>query len=143
MDEAELNMILKKKAGLRSARECKRALGATLAALRCVLDPEDARAVAQNLPSSMAQVLTRKLDHTVAAVADLKGLYAEVERRERVGLGFAMEHAQVVLDVLARALPEELVLRLRSRLPADIAALLSLADRTATLGTVGDEEDSR
>lgn len=130
MNEAELNTLLKERAGLHSVRECKRALGATLGALRGVLDPEDARAVAQCLPPPIAHLLKREQDPALAQVTDAKALYAEVERRERVGLGFAMEHAQVVLAVLAMVLPEDLLVRLRGRLSPDIAALLRRVDRT-------------
>ena len=54
----------------------------------------------------------------------VKAFYVEADRRERAGLGFAMEHAQVTLQVLAERLPRELVARLHRRLPADLAALL-------------------
>jgi uncharacterized protein (DUF2267 family) len=107
-----------------------RALGATLGALRCALDAEDARAMARCLPRPLAHVLERAPNRPMAAVANTNGLYAEVGRRERIGLGFAMEHAQVVLEALGRALPEELVARLRGRMAPDIAALLRRIDRT-------------
>jgi len=62
-------------------------------------------------------------------VDTLDGLYAEAERWERVGPGFAREHAQAVLEVLATTLEPELVERIRKRLPADIAALLRARER--------------
>jgi len=121
MDESELIGIVRERAGLRTAREARRAIGATLGALRCALDDLDAAAVAAELPGGLARVVERSAP---AVVRSAKALYAETERRERVGLGFAMEHAQVVLQGLAERLDPGLVSRLRKSLPADVAALL-------------------
>jgi uncharacterized protein (DUF2267 family) len=121
MDESELIGLVKERAGLRTAREAKKAVVAALGALRSALEDSDAQAVAAELPRQMA----RHLERTVVTPAlGVKAFYVESERRERVGLGFAMEHAQVTLQVLAELLQPELVARLRRRLPADIAALL-------------------
>jgi uncharacterized protein (DUF2267 family) len=121
MDEQELILLVKARAGLRTAHEAKRALGSALGALRCALDDQDTRALLKELPPRLAKTLARKASSVVRS-AD--ALYAEAERRERVGLGFAMEHAQVVLQVLATELDPELVARLRRRLPSGIASLL-------------------
>jgi uncharacterized protein (DUF2267 family) len=121
MEESDLIGLVRERAGFRTAREARRAIGAALGALRCALDDVDAPAVAAELPKELARVLERSTSKTVRNV---EALYTETERRERVGLGFAMEHAQVVLQVLAERLAPELVSRLRKRVPADIAALL-------------------
>jgi uncharacterized protein (DUF2267 family) len=121
MDDKELTLLVKSDGGLRTAAEARRALEATLGALGCAMDRDDVRATSKALPATLARVLERG---PMTAVSDAPGLYAEVERRERVALGFAVEHAQVVLRVLAHELDAELVVRLRKRLPPDIAVLL-------------------
>jgi uncharacterized protein (DUF2267 family) len=121
MNEAELIRPVKADAGLRTLRQSKRALAATVGALRCALDDEDARAVSKALPSRLAPLLEGPRAAVVRSAADL---YREAERRERVGLGFATEHVQVVLRVLAGQLDPELVTRLRKHLSPDVAALL-------------------
>jgi uncharacterized protein (DUF2267 family) len=120
MNELDLIGLVKERAGLRTSREAKKAVVAALGALRGALENEDARAVAAELPREMA----RHLDRGSTPVLGVKAFYVEADRRERVGLGFAMEHAQVTLQVLAERLAPELVLRLRRRLPPDLAALL-------------------
>ncbi len=121
MDEREWSLLIKERAGLRTAGEARRALSAALGALACALEDDDARAVAKALPLRIQRTLERR---RAAVVQSASGLYSEAERRERVGLGFAKEHVQVVLEVLARQLDPELVARLRRRLPPDIAVLL-------------------
>jgi uncharacterized protein (DUF2267 family) len=120
MNESELIGLVKERAGLRTAREGKKAVVATLGALRGALEDADAKAIAAELPHEMA----RYLDRATTTVLGAKSFYVEVDRRERVGLGFAMEHAQVTLQVLAERLPPELIARLHRRLPPDIAGLL-------------------
>lgn len=125
MDEREVALLIKERAGMRTAGEARLALQSALGALRCALDDEDARATSRALPSRLARVLDRTPPTVVRKAGDL---YAEAGRRERVTAGFAIEHAQVVLQVLARQLEPELVARLRSHLPADIAALLAVPE---------------
>lgn len=121
MEEQELILLVKTRAGLRTASEAKRALGATLGALRCALEDDDARAAAKALPLRLGRMLERR---PATAVRSAEALYAEAERREGAGFGFAVEHVQAVLQVLAHELDPELVGRIRKRLPSDIAALL-------------------
>lgn len=120
--EAELIGLVKERAGLQTAREARRAVWATLGALRCALENADVKALAAKLPEDLAGRLQREATSSVRGV---KAFYAEAERRERVGRGFAMEHAQVTLQVLAELLDPELVTRLRGRLPGDVARLLA------------------
>ncbi|HZU83931.1 MAG TPA: DUF2267 domain-containing protein [Polyangiaceae bacterium] len=121
MNEQELVLQVKARAGLRTAREASRAVGAAVGALRCALADDDAQALALQLPARFKRLLDRAPG---AAVQNARALYVEAERRERVGLGFAMEHTQAVLEVLAELLDPELVGRLRKRLPSSIAGLL-------------------
>lgn len=106
---------------MRTSGEAKRAVRATLGALRCALADDDARALHDALPPALARTLERG---QAVVVRSLESLYAEVERRERTRRGFAMEHAQVVLGALVGLLEPDLVQRLRKHLPADVAALL-------------------
>jgi len=121
MDEKELTLLVKRYGGLRTEQEARRALGAALGALGGAMGEDDARAVGAALPPALKRALGRR---PPADVRSAPALYAEAQRRERAGLGFAVEHAQVVLQVLAQELAPELVVRLRKRLPPDIAALL-------------------
>ncbi len=125
MDERALSLLVKERAGLRTASEAKRAIGAALAALGCALDEDDAHALASDLPAGLARFLSRSHAHVVRNAADL---YAAAEQREHTGLGFAREHVQVVLGTLASELDPELVVRLRKHLPPDVASLLRWRD---------------
>jgi uncharacterized protein (DUF2267 family) len=115
-----LSALVKDRAGLRTEREARRAVNAAVGVLRCALDDEDARSLAAEVPGAPGHILARPAK---ARVGDLDGLHAEAERREGVGLGFAVEHVQVVFQVLGERLDPELRERLRKRVPSDIAAL--------------------
>jgi uncharacterized protein (DUF2267 family) len=121
MDEHELTLLVKTDAGFQTFAEARLAIRAAMGALACALDDEDAHALELAVPASVARLLRRPSSTRVRSV---HGLYVEAERRERVGLGFAIEHAQVVYRVVARCLDPELVARLRRHLPPDIAELL-------------------
>jgi uncharacterized protein (DUF2267 family) len=120
--EPELISLVKERAGLQTAREARKAVWASLGALRCTLEDADAKALAAVLSKELAARLERA---ATSAVCGIEAFYAEMGRRERVGLGFAMEHAQVTLQVLAELLDPELVARLHRRLPGDVATLLA------------------
>ena len=115
-----LTAQVKERAGLRTEREAKRAIEAAAGALRCALEEEDARSLAGALGPAMAEIFARA---PPKKVDNLDTFYAEAERRERVGLGFAIEHAQVVMQVLAERLDGETLVRLEKRIPRDISDL--------------------
>ena len=121
VDEQELVARVKERAALRTAHEAHRALEAAVGALRCALANDDAIAIARELPARLTRILERAASSTVHSA---RALYDEALRRERVGAGFGVEHVQVVLQVLAELLDPESVVRLRKRLPPDIADLL-------------------
>lgn len=125
MQSTELILSVKNHAGLRTAREAERAIRSTLGAMACALANDDARALSNALPKDLRRSLARG---TAGSVEKLDDLYAESARRERIGPGFAREHTQVVLEVLATALEPELIERIRKHLPADIASLLRPSD---------------
>lgn len=121
-DAKRVVALVRSGGGLRTDTEAWRALGATLGALRGAMDEEDARDLSRALPERLARVLRRPT--TLPAIRSARSLYAEVARRERIELGYAMEQVQVVLRVLASELDGERVALLRRRLPSDIAGLL-------------------
>src|SRR5579871_1086806 len=109
MDEIELHRSIQSHVGLRNAAEAKRALAAVLGALRCSMGDAEARELSDALPASWRPIFARAAPVRVRGGRDF---YAEAERRERAGPGFAREHAQAVLEVLARDLEPEVVARL-------------------------------
>lgn len=121
VEARELFLRVRDHAGLRNAREAERAVRATLGAMASVLAEDDAHALSAALPHDVRKCLSRR---PAPDVGTLEDLYAEEQRRERVEPGFAREHTQTVLEVLATAVDPELIERLRKHLPADIASLL-------------------
>lgn len=121
MDERDLCIDVRDHVGLRTIAEARRATRAALAALRCALRDDDARAVAKALPAAFARELVLPPQ---GVARDAQSLYLAADRREHVGIGFATEHLQGVLEVLARRLDPEIAGRLRKHLPPDVAALL-------------------
>jgi uncharacterized protein (DUF2267 family) len=116
----DLSALVKDRAGLKTEREARRPVNAAVGALRCALDDQDAQSLAAALPGEPGRILQRP---PTTRVGGLEALYAEAERRERVGLGFAAEHVQAVFQVLAERLDLELSERLRKRVTPDVAAL--------------------
>ena len=112
---------MKDHAGLRTAREAERAVRAALGALACALADDDALALSQALPDGPRRWLAGPKG---GAIGTIDELYAEAQRREGVEPGFAREHVQAVLEVLAAELNAELLERIRKHLPPDIAELL-------------------
>jgi hypothetical protein len=92
-----------------------------------VLAEDDARALSAALPRDVGKYLSRPVHRNVTT---LEELYAETQRRERVDPGFAREHAQTVLEVLATTLDAELIERLRKHVSPDVAALLRSRETT-------------
>ncbi len=127
MDGRELEVRVRERAGMRTLEEARRSLAAALGALRCALADDDVRALVGALPVEPAAMRRPASTH----VETLEELYAEAQRRERVERAFAMEHVQVVLEVLAEQLDPEIVARLRHHLPDDVAALLRPAKHPA------------
>ena len=126
VEAKELFLRVRDRAGLQTVREAERAVRATLGSIACALAEDDSRALSAALPRDLGRLLGRRGDR---AVETLDGLYAEVERRERVGPGFAREHTQAVLEVLATTLEPELIERVRKHLAPDIATLLRARGR--------------
>src|SRR4051812_45211738 len=112
--------------GFTRRTEAKRATVATLAVLGERLATEQSRLLAEELPPELARVLRRAVHDRDF---ELEELYARVAQREKVELGFGIEHAQVVCEVMAKSLREDSVQRIRQHLPEAIAALFTVRDR--------------
>jgi Uncharacterized conserved protein (DUF2267) len=97
------------------------------------LTAEDARAVAEELPPPLT-ALVDGISHQVDL--DVRDLYPAVQAQEGSGLGTAVEHAQVVCEVLSEAVSEDTRRRLRVRLPPEWAQLFVPRQRRS----VGEDE---
>ena len=101
MDRSRLIEAVRERSGL-SADGAERAIVATLGVLAERLLEIDAHALASRLPPAWARVFARGGDREF----DLDGFYDRVSEREGVGRVQALEHAQVVCQVLASSLDE-------------------------------------
>ncbi len=110
------------RAGFQQAAMAALAIDAALQVLGERLPRGTARELAAQLPESLAGAL-RRGPH--GGVFSREELYARVAEREGVRLGFAVEHAQVVLQVLAEAAPADALTLARQELPAPLAELLT------------------
>jgi uncharacterized protein (DUF2267 family) len=115
--ERDLVQRVKDRAGARTSREAQGICAAVLGALGGALEPVDAEALVQALPD----VAVRSRASTREALDGWEALVDEVARRERVGRGFALEHAQVVLEALASFLEPAVLARIERSLPRDVA----------------------
>jgi uncharacterized protein (DUF2267 family) len=126
MSLAEFLAEVMRLGGFSRRSEAKRAAIATLSVLGERLDGNEARQLAEELPAELGRVL-RRTSHD--RDFDLRELYQRVARREKVGLGFGMEHAQVVCEVIAKTISEGAVERLRKHLPEAMGLLFTVRDR--------------
>ncbi len=107
--------------GLSTMGQASTALRATLAALGERIPDEDRDAIARDLPDEVAAILRKRRYRGAFDVAEL---FERIRRRERVNLGFAREHGQVVCRVLGEALRDETHQRVERVLPAAFVELL-------------------
>jgi uncharacterized protein (DUF2267 family) len=112
--------------GFTKRGHAKRAAVATLYVLGERLPPSESRLLADELPAELARVLLRS---SFDGQFGLHELYERVARREKVGLGFGVEHAQVVCEVIAKSVSEATVQRLRHVLPNSMDELFTVRDR--------------
>jgi uncharacterized protein (DUF2267 family) len=106
--------------GFTRREEAVRAVGATLAVLRARLIDEDVEAMAAGLPALIARLLRYG---EYEGEFGREEFFDRVRRREGVMLGYAREHAEVVCRVLAEAVAQASLKRLRKHLPDDLATL--------------------
>jgi uncharacterized protein (DUF2267 family) len=116
------------RSGISSRARAERAIEATVELIAERLPARDAEALAGRLPARLAALLRKVTAHGDFGVAEL---FEHVKNREPVGLGAAVEHAQVVCQVLAEALDDEGRQFLHARLPADWAALFVRRETTS------------
>jgi uncharacterized protein (DUF2267 family) len=131
MSLAEFLAEVTRLGGFTRRSEAKRAAVATLSVLGERLAGSEARHLAEELPPELGRVL-RRTSHDCDF--DLREFYERVARREKVGLGFGVEHAQVVCEVIAKTIPEGAVERLRKQLPEGMGFLFTIRDRRPHLG---------
>ena len=98
------------------------AVDATLEVLGQRLSAEESRELVRQLPDGVGQAALRG-PH--GGSFDRDELFRRVSRREGVRLGFAVEHAQVVCQAVAKELSDAQRERLQQLLPPDIAGLFT------------------
>lgn len=102
--------------------QAERSIVAVLEVLGARLFENDARVVADQLPDAWSPLLRREGPE---AQFDLDALYGRVAAGRGVNLGHAMEHTQVVCQVLSEQVNEDGRKHLRLRLPPPIAELFT------------------
>jgi uncharacterized protein (DUF2267 family) len=110
------------RAGFQQPAMASLAIDATLEILGQRLTAGEVQELSHQLPGALGQTL-RRGPHGGTFGRD--ELYRRVSRREGVRLGFAVEHAQVVCQVLAEGIDDELRERLHHRLPPEISELIT------------------
>ena len=114
---------VRERTGCESREAAELAIAATVEVVGQRLINMDKRFVASQLPKSVAEWL---LTHREQEDFDLGELYQRVSEREAVSLGFAMEHAQVVCQVLAESVDREGLAHLRLHVPEEWAELFTI-----------------
>lgn len=123
MNYDELVTEIQSHGGFAERTEAERALLATVAVLADQLDESMRRAMTEELPSPLAQKLRRVRRPPIPPATHPEEFYRRVARRERVRIGRAIEHAQVVCQVLGENLSDARRTRLRHYLPSEVADL--------------------
>jgi uncharacterized protein (DUF2267 family) len=121
MNQERLVDEVMRRAGFQQPAMASLAIDATLEVMGQRLGATEARALVAELPTTSGQAVARG-PH--GGCFDRDELYRRVSRREGVRIGFAVEHVQVVCQVLAEALGVDGGARLRRSLPPDIAELV-------------------
>jgi uncharacterized protein (DUF2267 family) len=113
--------------GFTTRREAERAASATLATLGETLFEDEVRVIARELGPSIEKMLRRGLHRQGGVDLDLDEFYARVSNRERVALGFAVEHAQAVCGAMVGQLSENTLARVRKVFEGSLGALFQSA----------------
>lgn len=113
--------------GLPKRDEAVRATAATLGVLGERLVAGEIRILMMDLPSQLSALLSRQAPH--GGEFDVDTFYQRVAAREGTTPGQALEHAQVVCEVLAANLSEEHRHRLVAHLPDDWRELFQRRSR--------------
>jgi uncharacterized protein (DUF2267 family) len=128
MDRAELIRAVRAAAEFEDDFAAEAAIAATLGVLGERMFEIDARVIAAQLPGAWSPLLDRT---GAEEVFDLDELYRRVAAREKVPLGRALEHAQVVCAAVGERLDESGLAHLRLRLPAPFVDLFERRPPTA------------
>ena len=108
------------RAGFDRRADGERAIAAVLETLGACLGAREREALAGELAEALRAPLTR---HEPAGGFDRAELFSRVALRENVALGFAIEHTEVVCELIAEALPDGALDVLRAEVGAELAAL--------------------
>jgi uncharacterized protein (DUF2267 family) len=119
---AELVEEVRRRTGIADAGRADRALVSVASVIGAALSEADADALAENLPSPLAERL--RSGSGGAMLSDAHELYERVSSRAGTTPGLALEETQVILRLLAEIAQYEALQRARKHLPADVAALL-------------------
>lgn len=111
------------RSGLGSRSEAEHAVEATLRVLAAHLPEPHAAAVAKQLPVELARVLRSR---SYCGDVELFEFCAEVRDAEGVSLGFAIEHALVVCQVLTQAVDHEARKHLSVHTPRSMLPLFTV-----------------
>ncbi len=112
-------------AGLPDRATARRIVDATLAVLGERLTSDESAALSACLAPGLRSVLAAS---TFDASFDAAELYERVRKRAGVSAGLAREQAQVVVQTIGRAAPDETVRRLARALPPELASLFEPRD---------------
>ncbi|MFP2930696.1 DUF2267 domain-containing protein [Pyxidicoccus sp. 3LG] len=122
MTHAEFLSRIAERAGLADSHEAARTARAVLDLVGQQLGRKALQVLAEDLPAPVMGMLG---DGAHGQDFDLEELHARVAGREHVRPGFAVEHTEIVCQVLAEALSEGGLHRLRENLPGPLAALFT------------------
>jgi uncharacterized protein (DUF2267 family) len=111
---------VRERCGLTDCGQAQQAIEVTLETLGERLDEADAVEVAADLGEPLATLLRRR---RFEGEFSLPELYDRVSHRAWVAPGFAIEHTQVVFQVLAEAVTPRTLKRLHAHLPREMAEL--------------------
>jgi uncharacterized protein (DUF2267 family) len=129
MSYEELIEEVRARSGFQSGEEAERMLVVVLEVLGEGLRDGQTLALAETLPRRARLALQR---HAFEHELRPEEIYTRVEQRTGLKRSFAVEHTQVVCQVLAAAVGEEVRAQLAGRLPRDIAELLTVRPSTAS-----------
>lgn len=114
---------VRRRCALEHEARVARVIAAVVSVLAEGLEPSDAHDLSRGLPPDLGARMSREPGDS-GTLASAQELYERVAVRLGADRGVALEESQVVLQVLAEHVDPEVLVRVRKRLPHDVAALL-------------------
>ncbi|MBI2393736.1 MAG: DUF2267 domain-containing protein [Deltaproteobacteria bacterium] len=124
MDQNDFFDEVRHRSGLENDARTARVISAVVSVLAEALEPSDAHDLSRGLPVDLAGRMARE-PADASSLSSAGELYDRVAERIGADRGVALEESQVVLQVLAEHVDPEVLVRVRKRLPQDLAVLLS------------------